>query len=99
MQDSDAVVVEEVETEHNTTSTLPTPKKLSIMSSIAAALSAGSITQYQARSIRSSMGISQATFTRKQRSRAERKALRKMQADSRRANRGNGKGQKKSGRV
>lgn len=86
----------------DTTVTAPTrtpSTKLDILSALAAAVSSGNMTAQQARSLRSSFGISQARFTRKQVSKKTRKNRRKMQAASRRANWGNGKGQQKSGRV
>jgi hypothetical protein len=70
-----------------------------ILKAIASALASGNISSAQAKSIRRDLGITQATFTRKQRSPSQRKALRLTQKESRRRNRGTGKGQRQSGRL
>ena len=56
------------------------------------------MTSQEAKQLRFQFGVTQAHFTRKQRTRSERVARRKMQKASRRRNRGLGKGQRQSGR-
>lgn len=70
-----------------------------ILKALAGAIANGNISSSQARQIRLDLGMTQADFTRKQPTEAQRKARRKMQKESRRRNRGLGKGQKKSGRF
>lgn len=63
------------------------PSRKDLLSMIAAALASGTINQSQAKEARSNMGISQAYFTRKQPTKAKRKAKQKMQKASRKMNR------------
>lgn len=92
--DSETLHLDDIEEE--------TPKNTSranIFAALRAAVSAGNMSKRQAGDIQRQLGISQSYFTRKILTRAERKAKRTMQKNSRRVNRGNGKGHKQSGRV
>lgn len=66
-----------------------------ILSTLRAAVQGGQITRQQAKSFRRDLGITQAFFTRKQLTPAQRKAKRLQQKKSRRINRGRVKGQKR----
>jgi len=67
------------------------PKQLnnntSILQAIATALSIGDIDQKQAKTMRANIGVTQASFTRKQTTKAQRKNRSKMQKASRKLNR------------
>lgn len=68
--------------------------KNDIVHSLADAVQSGMITAWQARELKAQLGVSQAYFTRKQRTKAQRKTRRKIQRASRKMNRGRVKGQK-----
>lgn len=66
-----------------------------ILATLRAAVKGGQITRQQSRSFRKDLGITQAFFTRKQLTPAQRKAKRLQQKKSRKINRGRVKGQKR----
>jgi len=73
-------------------------KRTGIMAAIGAALSAGNITSKQAKEFRQNFGVYQSHFTKKEPTRSQRSVHMNMQKESRKKNRGLGKGQKQSGR-
>lgn len=70
--------------------------KRGLLDALAAAVATGQVDSRDARRLRSQIGITQSYFTRKQTTKAYRKSRRLMQRDSRRQNRGLGKGQKRT---
>lgn len=99
---ADEVTVETVDNE--VVSVEPTeakakPSRREILSILSEAFGEGKIGKSQVQRMRADMGITQAYFTRKQRTKSERKTARGIQKASRRANRANTqKGIRKTGR-
>jgi len=82
----DVTITEDAEVVQDPTSSIK-PTKSEMVRALAAAVANGSLTKEQAGRMRADLGISQAIFTRKQPTRATRKAKRKAQKVARRVNR------------
>lgn len=70
-----------------------------LLASLRDAIDAGNITARQAAELRRQLGISKAYFTKKRMTRAKKRVRAKMAEASRRANRGTGKGEKRTGGI